>query len=185
MILLIDNFDSFTFNLVDSFEQLGEQVIVVRNDLSVKELKMLKFDRVVISPGPCTPLLSGNLMTLLAQVYNKVPVLGICLGHQAIVEFFGGEITSSKYPSHGKERVVKHFDDLLFEGIPSVFKVIRYNSLTVGTLPTDIRCLAIEDTKEIMSLAHDNYSIVGIQYHPESVLTEHGLKMLSNWLKFY
>ncbi len=185
MILLIDNFDSFTFNLVDYFEQLGEKISVVRNDISIEELKTHTFDRVVISPGPCTPQLAGNLMSLLNFVYDKVPVLGICLGHQAIVELFGGKTVKSKHPSHGKENTVKHFNAPLFNNIPSSFQVVRYNSLVVDKLPKQIKCLAVDSNNEIMCLAHENLPIVGIQYHPESILTEYGLKVLSNWLKYY
>ncbi len=182
MILLLDNFDSFTFNLVDYFHQLEVECRVIRNDIDPVRIADLDVKALVISPGPETPERSGNLMQVLDHYHNKVPVLGICLGHQAIGQYFGGRIEKAQKPMHGKISNIRVEKDALFHGLPSRFKVVRYNSLIVELCDGPIKPIARSDEGELMALRHVRLPVWGVQFHPEAALTEYGLQLLKNWL---
>lgn len=184
MLLLIDNYDSFTFNLKDYFEQLGEEVIVVKNDeVNKKSVFNLAFDKVVISPGPNTPAESGNLQELIQVLHDNYPMLGICLGHQAIGEFFGAELNLAEIPMHGKVSAISHDGEGIYKGLPNTLNVCRYHSLVLGSLEnTGLVQTAQTNKGECMSFRHEQLPITGIQYHPEAILTEHGLDILGKWL---
>ena len=184
MILIIDNYDSFTFNLVDYFSRLGVEVDVIRNDCPVEKIEISRYKGLVLSPGPETPEKANNLMSYLKAFHDKIPILGICLGHQAINIFFRGELKKGKKPMHGKVSVVNHGENEdLFHEIPQNFKVIRYHSLVIGDLGTDLKIICNSEDNEIMGIKHNFFDIWGVQFHPESILTEYGLKLLDNWLK--
>lgn len=183
MILLVDNFDSFTYNLVDYFYQLGQPCTIVRNDVSLSEIVNIAFDSIVLSPGPGVPSASGGLMHILDQYHREKPVLGICLGHQAICEYFGGSVRKALKPMHGKVSKITRRDDALFAGLPDYFNVVRYHSLVGYRLPEVLQVLAETDEGEIMALRHTDFPIWGIQFHPEAALTEYGIQVLRNWLK--
>lgn len=183
-ILLIDNYDSFTYILYDYFLQLGAECTVIRNDeLPFDEIVKLKFDALVLSPGPKTPKDAGLLNAIIEHFHDKVPVLGICLGHQGIGEFFGAELIRAKLPVHGKTSTLYHQNHSLFKGLPDHFKVMRYHSLLLKNIEdTELEEIAATSTGEVMAIAHKKLPVIGVQFHPESILTEHGLKMLQNWL---
>ena len=183
MILLLDNYDSFTFNLEDYFRQLNTNCKVVRNDVSLETIDALDFEALVISPGPETPSKSGHLMEVLDIYHDKVPILGICLGHQAIGQYFGGKVVKALRPMHGKISQIKVVNDVLFKKIPSEFKVVRYNSLVVDLNDEVLEPIAWSTENELMALRHRYLPIWGLQFHPEAVLTEHGLTIIRNWLK--
>ncbi len=185
MLLLIDNYDSFTFNLKDYFEQLGEEVEVVKNDeIDGQTIFDFKFDKIVISPGPNTPAEAGNLMQVIDSVYNLYPILGICLGHQALGQFFGAELCLAEKPMHGKVSMISHNGEDIYKDLPNPLKVCRYHSLVLENMDkTDLVTTAQTSIKECMSLMHKDLPITGIQYHPEAILTEHGLMILRNWLR--
>ncbi|HEX8428987.1 aminodeoxychorismate/anthranilate synthase component II [Hymenobacter sp.] len=186
-LLLLDNFDSFTYNLLDYFRQLGCEVQVVRNDVPLAQLEELAFDALVLSPGPGTPAAAGNLMAVIDAWHQRVPMLGVCLGHQALAQYFGATLTRAARPMHGKvsemEVVV---EDELFQELPRQLPVTRYHSLVVTNLPSVLRPLALtaDPTREIMALRHTNLPLVGVQFHPEALLTTHGLAMLRNWVRY-
>ena len=182
MILLLDNFDSFTYNLVDYFHRLKVECLVARNNVSLETLTGREVSALVISPGPGTPAASGNLLQVLDHYHNRIPVLGICLGHQAIAEYFGGKIVKATRPMHGKISHVRTRKDPLFDQIPSTFKVTRYNSLVVDLQNDTVKPIAWSDGGEIMALRHGKLPIWGVQFHPEAILTEYGLDLLKNWL---
>lgn len=185
MLLLIDNYDSFTYNLKDYFAQLGEEILLLKNDeISQFALSQHHFDKVVISPGPNTPSESGLLMNSLPFLVGRYPVLGICLGHQALGEYFGAELKLAKRPMHGKVSEIVNNGKGIYDGLPHKFKVCRYHSLIVeldddGVLQETART----DDKECMGFQHKTLPVSGMQYHPEAILTENGLKLLENWLK--
>ena len=181
MILILDNFDSFTYNLVDYFHQLGVEVEVLRNNVPFDNLISEKYSAVVLSPGPGIPANAGNLMQALDFYYTKVPVLGICLGHQAIGKFFNGEIKKAQYPKHGKISEISHEGDVLFSNIPATFNVVRYHSLICANVSDDLEIIAKTNSGEIMALKHKDLPIYGLQFHPEAVLTQFGLEILRNW----
>lgn len=182
MILLLDNFDSFTYNLVDYFEQLNVKCHVVRNNVSLDEITKNEFQALVISPGPETPDSSGNLMQVMAYYSGKIPILGICLGHQAIGLHYGAKLVKSSKPMHGKISVVEHNQHSLFNNIPVRFNAARYNSLVIEDVQSPLYIMAATNDGEIMAISHNNLPIVGLQYHPEAALTEYGLKFLQNWI---
>lgn len=182
--MLLDNFDSFTYNLVDYFNQLGVSVKVFRNSDSLEEIVSYTYTGVVLSPGPERPSAAGNLMDVIAHYNGKLPILGICLGHQAIGLYLGASLEKAAYPMHGKLSGVKTSAGILFKGIPEEIKVVRYHSLVLKNLPEEIKQVAFTSTRELMAFESKGGSLCGIQFHPEAVLTEYGLEMLKNWASF-
>ncbi len=186
MVLMIDNYDSFTFNLVQYFGELGAEVRVVRNDaLSVDEAAALQPSAVVISPGPCAPDQAGISLELIARLAGQVPILGVCLGHQAIGQAFGGRVVRAKRVMHGKVSRVRHDGSGVFARVPGDFTATRYHSLVVerATLPDCLEVTAESEDGEIMGLRHRHFPIEGVQFHPEALLTEHGHRMLQNFIE--
>lgn len=187
MLLLIDNFDSFTHNLVQYFSILGEEVIVKRNNvITVEECFSLKPDYIVLGPGPGKPDQAGITKDLIKQCMGRVPLLGICLGMQAIAEVFGGLVVRCSVPMHGKTSKIAHNGEGIYTDIPQNFTATRYHSLVVdkSTFPVDLEITALSDCQRIMSLRHRELPIDGVQYHPESILTEAGLAILKNFLHY-
>ena len=190
MLLMIDNYDSFTYNLVQYFGELGQAVKVVRNyELSVAQIAALKPERIVISPGPCTPNEAGVSLEVLASLGDKVPILGVCLGHQSIGQAFGGKVIRASRIMHGKTSPVFHTGKGMFAGLPSPFEATRYHSLVVerSSLPDCLEVTAWTENadgsrEEIMGLRHRTLPVQGVQFHPESILTEQGHAMLQNFL---
>ncbi|MBL0172403.1 MAG: aminodeoxychorismate/anthranilate synthase component II [Gemmatimonadaceae bacterium] len=188
MILVIDNYDSFTYNLVQYLGELGETVTVRRNDaLTVDEVLRLAPDAIVVSPGPCTPTEAGISVELIRRAGPHIPLLGVCLGHQAIGEAFGGRVIRASRVMHGKPSTIAHDGTRLFADIPSPASVMRYHSLIVerATLPAELEITAVatDDPNEIHALQHRIHPVWGVQFHPESILTEHGRTILVNFLK--
>jgi anthranilate synthase component II len=186
MLLMVDNYDSFTYNLVQYFGELDQDVRVYRNDrITVDEIAELRPDRLVISPGPCTPKEAGISIELIQQFAGKVPILGVCLGHQAIGEAFGGEVVRAERLMHGKTSMIHHDGKTIFKTLPDPFEATRYHSLIVKreTLPGVLKVSAETDKGEIMGLRHVNFPIEGVQFHPESILTKAGMDLLRNFLK--
>lgn len=188
MILMIDNYDSFTFNIVQYLGELGADVLVKRNDeISIDDILTLSPSKIIISPGPCTPNEAGISIDLITQFKDKLPILGICLGHQCIGQAFGGKIIQAKKIMHGKTSKITHFGDLLFEGINKEFIATRYHSLVIEdkTFPECLKVTAESNedgVKEIMALKHKELPIFGLQFHPESILTTEGKTILSNFI---
>lgn len=184
-ILLLDNYDSFTYNLYDYWLRLGVSCQVIRNDeLSLDEFKALNFKALVLSPGPQKPKDAGLLMPMIEYFYDKKPILGICLGHQGIGEFFGATLSKNNVPVHGKTSKIQHFQNPLFEKLPNEFEVMRYHSLVLQHFEnTDLDIIATTFQNEVMAIAHKYLPIHGVQFHPESILTEFGLELMANWLK--
>ncbi len=186
MLLMIDNYDSFTYNLVQYFGELGQAVVVRRNDqIALEEIPALDPQYIVISPGPCSPKEAGISVPLIKTYAGRYPILGVCLGHQAIGEAFGGEVVHAKELMHGKVSEVHHNDTGVFRGLPNPFRATRYHSLAVRreTLPTCLEVTAWTEDGEIMGLRHRTLAVEGVQFHPESILTEHGHALLDNFLK--
>ncbi|MDA0738626.1 MAG: aminodeoxychorismate/anthranilate synthase component II [Nitrospirae bacterium] len=186
MLLMIDNYDSFTYNLVQYFGELGADIHVYRNDkISVEEIEQLNPERIVISPGPCTPKEAGVSVKVIQHFAGKVPLLGVCLGHQSLAHAFGGEIIRAERLMHGKTSMVSHDDQTIFAGLPNPFEATRYHSLIVNreTLPGDFEISAMTDAGEIMGLRHLPTGAEGVQFHPESILTKAGMDLLRNFLK--
>jgi anthranilate synthase/aminodeoxychorismate synthase-like glutamine amidotransferase len=190
MLLVLDNYDSFTYNLVQYAGELGADPAVYRNDaLTTEEALALEPEAIVISPGPCTPSEAGISISLIQAAAGRVPVLGVCLGHQAIGQAFGGDVVRAERLMHGKTTMVAHDGHPLFEGIPSPVEVMRYHSLVVApdSLPPELQTIAWssdrEPGREIMALAHRRYPVYGVQFHPESVATPHGKRLLANFLE--
>jgi len=190
MLLMIDNYDSFTYNLVQYFGELGEEVHVVRNDeLSLEQIDALAPKFVVISPGPCTPNEAGVSLALIERLGGKVPLLGVCLGHQSIGQAFGGKVIRAKTIMHGKTSMIHHTGRGVFAGLPTPFEATRYHSLVVESLslPDELEVTAWTQNDdgtldEIMGLRHRTQNVEGVQFHPESILTQHGHAMLKNFL---
>ncbi len=183
---LIDNYDSFTFNLVHYFGELGAKVVVHRNDkISVAEVLAAKPDAIVLSPGPCTPHEAGICLDLIAAAAKQVPIFGVCLGHQAIGESFGGEVVRAPLPIHGKMATIQHQGETIFRGIEGPFQATRYHSLVVKreTLPQCLRITATTPDGLIMALSHESLPVHGVQFHPESITSQHGHKILRNFLE--
>ena len=186
MLLMIDNYDSFTYNLVQYFGELGADVKVVRNDeIDLAAVAALKPERIVISPGPCTPNEAGISVPLIREFAGKVPLLGVCLGHQSIGQAFGGHIVRAKTLMHGKTSQVHHTGQGVFRGLPNPFTATRYHSLVIEreTLPDCLEITAWTDDGEIMGVRHKTLAVEGVQFHPESILTEHGHDLLRNFLE--
>ena len=191
MLLMIDNYDSFTYNLVQYFGELGQDVNVYRNDeISVSEIENLKPQYIVISPGPCTPNEAGISLELIEKLAGSIPILGVCLGFQAIVQSFGGDIIGAQKIMHGKVSPVHHTAQGVFKGLKNPLNATRYHSLVADKLSLP-DCFEITawtntesgDTEEIMGVRHNSYAVEGVQFHPESILTEHGHQMLNTFLQ--
>ncbi|MGH2551011.1 MAG: anthranilate synthase component II [Thermomicrobiales bacterium] len=187
MILLLDNYDSFTFNLYQYLRELGAEVVVHRNDqISLSEIESMlpRLERIVISPGPCTPVQAGISVPMVQEFAGRVPILGVCLGHQAIGAAFGGEVILAPYLMHGKTSLIHHYDQGVFAGLPNPFIATRYHSLIVerSTLPPDLEVTAETDDGTIMGLKHRQFEVEGVQFHPESILTTSGKDLLANFI---
>ncbi len=185
MLLMIDNYDSFTFNLVQYFGELGEEVLVKRNDeISVSDIEKLSPARIVISPGPCSPAEAGISVPAIERFAGKVPILGVCLGHQSIGQAFGGRIVHAKTLMHGKTSMMTHTGKGVFAGLPSPYRITRYHSLVIEreTAPACLEITAWTDDGEIMGVRHKTLPVEGVQFHPESIMTEHGHALLKNFL---
>ncbi|MBP7660510.1 MAG: aminodeoxychorismate/anthranilate synthase component II [Burkholderiaceae bacterium] len=183
---MIDNYDSFTYNLVQYLGELGQDVRTVRNDaITLAEIERLAPERIVISPGPCTPNEAGISVPLLRHFAGRLPILGVCLGHQAIGAAFGGRIVRARELMHGKTSLIEHTGKGVFEGLPSPYTVIRYHSLAIerSSLPDCLEITATTADGEIMGVRHRELPIEGVQFHPESILTEHGHALLRNFLR--
>ena len=186
MILMIDNYDSFTYNLVHYLGELGEKVLVFRNDkITIEDVGKLNPDMVVISPGPCTPKEAGISVDLIKEFAGRIPILGVCLGHQSIGYAFGGNIVRAKRLLHGKTSQIYHDGKSIYEGVPMPFEATRYHSLLVegSSLPAELEMTAWTDEDEIMGIRHKEYLIEGVQFHPESILTKHGKDLLRNFIR--
>lgn len=186
MLLMIDNYDSFTFNIVQYLAQLGEEVKVVRNDeISVTDIAGLRPDRIVVSPGPCSPEEAGISVAAIKEYSGKIPLLGVCLGHQSIGAAFGGKVVRSVSLMHGKTSPIHHDGKELFADLPNPFNATRYHSLVVerSSLPDCLEVTAWVDNDEIMGLRHRELPVWGVQFHPESILTEGGMALLDNFIK--
>ncbi len=186
MLLMIDNYDSFTYNLVQYFGELGEDVRVYRNDkISLEEIVGLQPRRVVISPGPCTPNEAGISVSVIREFAGRLPVLGVCLGHQSVGAAFGGEVIRADRLMHGKTSMIHHDGKTVFRGLPNPFEATRYHSLLVkrATLPDCLEVSAETAEGEIMGLRHRTLGVEGVQFHPESILTRAGMDLLRNFLK--
>ncbi|MDR5001442.1 aminodeoxychorismate/anthranilate synthase component II [Brevibacillus parabrevis] len=188
MILMIDNYDSFTYNLVQYVGELGEELQVYRNDkITLEEIERLAPDYLMISPGPCTPNEAGISMEAIRHFAGKIPILGVCLGHQSIGQVFGAKVIRAERLMHGKTSEVIHDGKTIFQGIPSPFIAARYHSLIVeeASIPSELEITARTAEGEIMALRHREYPIEGVQFHPESIITEHGKQLLQNFLTTY
>ena len=186
MLLMIDNYDSFTYNLVQYFGELGEEVRVYRNDaITLKEIAAMTPARIVISPGPCSPAEAGISVATIKEFAGKIPLLGVCLGHQSIGAAMGGDIVHAKQLMHGKTSMVHHNNAGVFSGLPNPLTVVRYHSLAIKreTLPACLEVTAWTDDGEIMGVRHREYDLEGVQFHPESILTEAGHALLKKFLK--
>ena len=185
MILLIDNYDSFTFNLYQYIGIFADDIRVVRNDkITIDEIREMQPERIVLSPGPKSPKEAGICMDVVKEFYDKIPILGICLGHQCIGEALGGTVSYAKQLFHGKQSLISHDGSSIFTGIDTPIKVARYHSLAVQNedLPDCLRVLAKTEDGEIMAMRHREYPVIGLQFHPESIYTEHGKRMIENFV---
>jgi len=186
MLLMIDNYDSFTYNLVQYLGELGEDVRVHRNDeITLEQIEALRPQRIVISPGPCTPNEAGISVPLIRQFAGRIPILGVCLGHQSIGQALGGRIVHAKTLMHGKTSLIHHGGAGVFRGLPEPFEATRYHSLVIEreSLPDCLEITAWTDDGEIMGVRHKNQALEGVQFHPESILTQHGHQLLRNFLE--
>jgi anthranilate synthase component II len=186
MLLMIDNYDSFTYNLVQYLGELGEEVSVFRNDeVTLEQIEALHPSRIVISPGPCTPNEAGISVPLIKRFAGKVPILGVCLGHQSIGQAFGGKIVHAGQLMHGKTSDIRHKDAGVFHGLPNPLTATRYHSLVIDkkSVPACLEVTAWTDDGEIMGVRHRDLPVEGVQFHPESILTEMGHELLANFLR--
>jgi anthranilate synthase/aminodeoxychorismate synthase-like glutamine amidotransferase len=186
MVLVIDNYDSFTYNLVQYLGEMGVDMQIHRNDrITVDQVRALRPERILVSPGPCTPREAGLSNEIIETFSSELPVLGVCLGHQCIAHTFGGEVVVNDRMMHGKTSPIRHDGKDMFEGMPNPFAATRYHSLIVkrDTLPECLEITAETDEGEIMGLRHKSLPVWGVQFHPESILTEHGKRMMENFLK--
>ncbi len=186
MLLMIDNYDSFTYNLVQYFSELGQEVLVHRNDqISIEDITLLNPEFIVISPGPCTPNEAGISLSIVNQFKGKIPILGVCLGHQTIGQAFGGKIIHAQTIMHGKTSQIYHNEQGVFRGLAKPFIATRYHSLVIEreSLPSCFEVTAWTDDQEIMGVRHKELAVEGVQFHPESILTQHGHDLLRNFIK--
>ncbi len=185
MILMIDNYDSFTYNLVQYMGELGAELEIYRNDkITIAEIEKCAPEKIVISPGPCTPSKAGISKEVIKHFAGKIPLLGVCLGHQSVVEAFGGEIIKAKKLMHGKTSMIQHDGKTIFKGLPNPFEATRYHSLVVNraNLPDCFEITAESDDGEVMGVRHKELAVEGVQFHPESILTVHGKDLLKNFI---
>ena len=183
MVLVIDNYDSFTYNIVQYLGELGETIAVFRNDqITIAEIRKLNPDRIVISPGPGSPADGGISLDVIEQLGATIPILGVCLGHQCIGQAFGGKVVRASRLMHGKISPIRHEGKGIFTGLPSPFNATRYHSLIVENVPDCLEVIALTPEEEVMGLRHKEHPLTGVQFHPESILTEHGHQMLQNFL---
>ncbi|KAA9325462.1 anthranilate synthase component II [Adhaeribacter soli] len=182
MLLLLDNFDSFTYNLRDYFQQLGQEVLVLRNDVPLAEIQKHQFEGIILSPGPGKPKEAGVLMEVIQHYHNKLPILGICLGHQALGEFYGAKLQKATKPMHGKISEISCLNESLFQNLPGNMPVTRYHSLLLTELPETLKPLAQTKQGELMAFCHVEHPVWAVQFHPEALLTTYGLDILRNWL---
>jgi len=188
MILMIDNYDSFTFNLVQFLGELGQELIVKRNDeITISDIEQMKPDFLMISPGPCSPNEAGISMGVIKYFAGKIPIFGVCLGHQSIAQVFGGDVVRADRLMHGKTSLMYHDGNLIFADIPNPFTATRYHSLIVKkeTLPECLEVTSWTEEGEIMALRHKTLPIEGVQFHPESIMTSHGKELLQNFIRSY
>lgn len=186
MLLMIDNYDSFTYNLVQYFGELGQELQVYRNNkITIAEIEQMKPDRIVISPGPCTPKEAGVSIDVIKHFAGKLPILGVCLGHQSMGEAFGGDVIRAPYLMHGKTSQIHHDNKTIFAGLPNPFIATRYHSLIIKreTLPPVLEISAWTEDGIIMGVRHKEFKVEGVQFHPESILTNVGKDLLRNFLK--
>ena len=186
MLLMLDNYDSFTYNLVQYLSELGADVRVYRNDaITLDEVAALAPSQIVVSPGPCTPSEAGISVPLIQRFAGQIPILGVCLGHQAIGQAFGGRVVRAQRVMHGKISPVTHDGRGVFKDIPAPFAVTRYHSLAIEreSLPASLEVTATSDDGEIMGVRHRRHAVEGVQFHPEAILTEHGMRLLANFLE--
>ena len=186
MLLMIDNYDSFTYNLVQYFGELGEEVLVYRNDaITLKEIAAMAPTRIVVSPGPCSPAEAGISVAAVREFAGRIPILGVCLGHQSIAAAFGGTIVHARQLMHGKTSPLRHGNAGVFKGLPDPLLVTRYHSLAIAreTLPDCLEITAWTVDQEIMGVRHKTFPVEGVQFHPESILTERGYDLLKNFLE--
>ncbi|MCE5198607.1 MAG: aminodeoxychorismate/anthranilate synthase component II [Armatimonadota bacterium] len=185
MIVMIDNYDSFTYNLVQYLGEMGQQLKIFRNDkITVGEIEEMEPDKIIISPGPCTPNEAGVSLEVIKHFAGKVPMLGVCLGHQSIGQALGGEIVRAQRLMHGKTSLIHHDGEGVFKGMPNPFEAIRYHSLLIRreTIPDCLQITAETDQREVMGVRHREYPIEGVQFHPESILTQEGKRLLANFV---
>ena len=183
-LLIVDNFDSFTYMLVDYLRQAGAECRVVRNNEPMAQFIDESVDGIVLSPGPGTPRQAGRLLDVVAHYHRRVPMLGVCLGHQALGEFFGASLVSAARPMHGKVSAIRIVaDDELLRNLSATFAVTRYHSLLLTNLPADLISTAVSETNEVMAMCHRTLPIWGVQFHPEAALTPNGLQLLINWVE--
>ena len=184
MVLLIDNWDSFVYNLARYVEELGYCAHVVRtNAITLQDIKKLNPSSIILSPGPCSPLEAGISIEVVNCFYKTIPILGVCLGHQVIAHAFGGQVGRARYPLHGKSAKMTHTQDGIFLDLPNPLQVARYHSLIAQSLPSCLRTTAWSEEGEIMALQHIHYPTFGVQFHPESILTEYGYDIVNQFLK--
>ena len=184
MILVIDNYDSFTYNLVQLIESLGYETKVFANDqITVNDIKNMKPEKIIISPGPGTPEDAGISIAVVKHFYKKIPILGVCLGHQCIGVYFGANLIHAKKIMHGKTSAVRHGSKGLFQNMPNEFTVARYHSLAIDDVKSPLRVTARSEDGTIMAIEHENYPVFGVQFHPESFLTQDGETILRNFLR--
>jgi anthranilate synthase component II len=186
MILVIDNYDSFTYNLVQYLGEMGQEIEVVRNDeLTVADILKKKPKQILISPGPCSPKEAGVSVDVIKELAGKIPILGVCLGHQSIGFAFGGQVVHAKHLMHGKTSQITHDGKGVFKGLPSPFRATRYHSLVIKreTIPECLEITATSEDGEIMGVRHKTLPVEGVQFHPESILTEHGKQLLRNFVE--
>ncbi|HDX9591252.1 TPA: aminodeoxychorismate/anthranilate synthase component II [Bacillus pseudomycoides] len=188
MILMIDNYDSFTFNLVQFLGELGQELIVKRNDeITIEDIENMHPDFLMISPGPCSPNEAGISMDVIRHFAGKIPIFGVCLGHQSIAQVFGGDVVRADRLMHGKTSLMHHDEKTIFTDIPNPFTATRYHSLIVKkeTLPECLEVISWTEEGEIMALRHKTLPIEGVQFHPESIMTSHGKELLQNFIRHY
>ncbi|GAV25107.1 glutamine amidotransferase [Carboxydothermus islandicus] len=187
MILLIDNYDSFTYNLVQYLGEIGHRVVVRRNDrITLSEIREMKPTHIIISPGPCTPNEAGISLDVVRFFAGKIPILGVCLGHQVIGQAFGGKVIQDKIPVHGKTSLIYHDGQGIYKGLPNPFRATRYHSLVVDKegLPQELIITATTAEGTIMGIRHRTWAVEGVQFHPESIMTEYGKELLLNFLEY-